>query len=85
MEFYPGVMQRLNATYQGAIMGLNGLSLTAFDSSSKLFGQRHCCGELIDRRAWGMGAYSAGVSSTASPSNSLIIAAMARICLPGFV
>jgi len=55
MSSYPGVMQRLSATYQGAIMGLIGLSLTAFASSSKLFVQKACRGELIGRCAWGMG------------------------------
>jgi hypothetical protein len=46
---------RLSAIYQVAIRGLSGLSHAAFASSSKLFGQRHCVGKLIDRRMCGMG------------------------------
>ena len=55
MAYDPGVMQRLDAIHQRAIIGLIGLSLAAFASSSKLFGQRHCGGKMNGRRAWGMG------------------------------
>ena len=55
MEFHPGVMQRLNATHQGANARLVRLSLTEFASLSMLFIQRHCAGKMNGRRAWGMG------------------------------
>ena len=55
MAYDPGVMQRLSAIHQRAIMGLFGQSHTAFTSSSKLIGPRHCGGKMNGRRAWGMG------------------------------
>ena len=55
MELYPGVMQRLDAFHQGAIMGLIGLSHAAFASSSKLIGPWHCVGKMNGRRVHGMG------------------------------
>ncbi len=54
-----GVLSRGDAAIRchlsGANAGLSGLSHTAFASSSKLFGQRHCPDELNDRRVCGMG------------------------------
>jgi hypothetical protein len=53
--YCPRVMRRISAIYQVAIRGLLGQSHTAFASSSKLFGKRHCGGGIIGRRVWEMG------------------------------